>query len=149
MQKGETPVASWPSPGDSVHELRRPLSRCLLEAGQAFGKSSQRNWDANSCFFRLENDKDCGFACCELLDQLVFHNNLRVAGEGVASEEGCVANIFAVDLKTQARGYKDTEWGEHTKDAGAVGEFLEIDGQSNIVAILSRHALDEGAYFVF
>ena len=96
-----------------------------------------------------KDDEDCRLAGGQPTDQLVLDHDLRVAGEGMAAQEWCMAHVLTIDLQAEpgrqqhAQGCKDPE------NSLAVREPLEVDRQSDVVAILGRYALDQSAHFGF
>ena len=121
----------------------------LFKGGQGLSKSRKRDRDTDSRLLGLKYNKDSGFAGLQLFDELILDDDLGIAGDVVAPQKRGVADVLIVDLEAESRWQKNAQRRENPEDTGAVRELLEIDGQANIIAILSRHALNECTGFVF
>jgi hypothetical protein len=67
----------------------------------------------------------------------------------MTTQERSVSDIFPVDFQSKAGWQQDTKRRKYAQDAGTVRELLKIYCQADVVAVFCRHALNQGAYFVF
>src|SRR6185312_12344569 len=119
-----------------AHERSPTLPLCvLLQAEQGLVEADERDWYANAGLFGLEDDKDSCLAALELLDQLIFQNDLRVAGKRMATHKWGMADVFIIDLEAEARWQQHAQRRKHTQHALAVGKPLHVYRQTDVAAV--------------
>src|SRR5262249_6757851 len=109
------------------------------EALEAHGK-------ADALFGRLENEERGGGPGAELFDELVIHDDFRIAALWKTAHKAGAPDVDLIDLEPQACGQQHPKWSLDAHQARfLIGGFENQHRDADIGPILGDDALKQGA----
>src|SRR4051812_21992342 len=114
-ERPRRPMASAPR---FVHDrIETPPVRVSGKALEPRSEAVQRHRDADALLRGLEHDEGGRLPLLELVDQVVFHDDLGDAARGQAADEAGPAHVGLIDLEAEARRKQDPERREDAQEA--------------------------------